>query len=333
MATIPEQPQQIKCFACGSHAKIEDFGRLGEIDFLNLVQKSVKDGTFQEIFHAGISVRRQMDPTATSTELAIHNAIKDVVGPLQVQQQKDSKILASMFATNQGTGKGDLAELITAETLRQKFPDDEFETAQAISKHGTDIIATVYDRKKQVGRISISVKDTKIWSNEYTSQLEGNMNNDLTSFGLLVSKKMPARANQTGEVRHNNGLVYFLVTPQYMTAIYSALREVVIYKHKTDQSIRSTEQQLLKMEGISKGLVQWISGEEFQNWATSLERIEEETVAAIDDCQKSIQAVTKHSGKAISRQQKIQSELLNTEGLVDSLKDILSSCEIKEERK
>ena len=65
MATIPEQTSKIKCFACGSHANIEDFGRLGEIDFLNLVHKSVKDGTFQEIFHAGISVRRQMDPTAT----------------------------------------------------------------------------------------------------------------------------------------------------------------------------------------------------------------------------------------------------------------------------
>ena len=31
MATIPEQTSKIKCFACGSHANIEDFGRLGEI--------------------------------------------------------------------------------------------------------------------------------------------------------------------------------------------------------------------------------------------------------------------------------------------------------------
>ena len=87
------------------------------------------------------------------------------------------------------------------------------------------------------------------------------------------------------------------------------------------------------MEGISKGLVQWISGDEFQNWAVSLERIEEAANATIEDCQKNIQAVTKHSNKAISRQQEIQSELLNTEGLIDSLKDILSSSEIKEERK
>ena len=43
MATNTEQKSKIKCFACGSHTKIEDFGRLGEIDFLNLVQKSVKD--------------------------------------------------------------------------------------------------------------------------------------------------------------------------------------------------------------------------------------------------------------------------------------------------
>ena len=81
MATIPEETAKIKCFVCGSHAKIEDFGRLGEdINFLNLCTESISEGNFKETFLAGMSVRRQIDPTATSVELALTKAIAEARG-------------------------------------------------------------------------------------------------------------------------------------------------------------------------------------------------------------------------------------------------------------
>jgi gas vesicle protein len=160
------------------------------------------------------------------------------------------------------------------------------------------------------------------------------MVDDLTKIGLLVSKKMPARTNETGEPRHNNGLVYFIVAPQYMPAIYTALREVVIYKHKQDQFIQTREQELMKMEFISKGLAKWITGNEFQKMGTTLMQIHGHTEETISDCQKSIVAVTKNAKKAIQRQETIQTEILNTEGFLESLADILSpnTKTTKEER-
>ena len=55
MATIPEETAKIKCFVCGSHAKIEDFGRLGEdVNFLNLCTEATKEGNFKEIGRAHV---------------------------------------------------------------------------------------------------------------------------------------------------------------------------------------------------------------------------------------------------------------------------------------
>ena len=325
MAVTTEATSKVKCFVCGSNAKIEDFGRLGEdINFLNLCTESISEGNFKETFLAGMSVRRQIDPTATSMELALTKAIAEANVPQTDEMKRMSRMITSMYATNQQTGKGEMTEFVTAEILRQKFPDDSFDTKQAVAKHGSDIIATVYDRKKEVGKITISVKDTKTWKNDFIDQLEGNMVDDLTKIGLLVSKKMPARTNETGEPRHNNGLVYFIVAPQYMPAIYTALREVVIYKHEQDQFIHSKEQELMEMEYISKGLAKWITGNEFGKMATTLTRIHEHTGETISDCQKAIAAVSKNAKKAIQRQEMIQSEVLDTEGFLESLADIFN---------
>jgi len=325
MATIPEETSKVKCFVCGSLGKIEDFGRLGEdVNFLNLCTEAIKEGNFKETFMAGMSVIRHIDPTSTSMELAIQKAIAESSGPQTDELKRLSRMVTSIYATNQQTGKGEMAEFVTAEILRQKFPDDSFDTKQAVAKHGSDIIATVYDRKKEVGKITISVKDTKTWKSDFIDQLEGNMVDDLTKIGLLVSKKMPARTNETGEPRHNNGLVYFIVAPQYMPAIYTALREVVIYKHEQDQFIHSKEQELMEMKYISKGLAKWITGNEFGKMGTTLRQIHEHTEETISDCQRAIAAVSKNANKAIQRQTTIQSEVLDTEGFLESLADILS---------
>jgi len=96
MATIPEETAKIKCFVCGSHAKIEDFGRLGEdINFLNLCTESINEGNFKETFLAGMSVRRQIDPTATSMELALTKAIAEANVPQTDEMKRMSRMANS----------------------------------------------------------------------------------------------------------------------------------------------------------------------------------------------------------------------------------------------
>jgi len=78
------------------------------------------------------------------------------------------------------------------------------------------------------------------------------------------------------------------------------------------------------MKYISKGLAKWITGNEFGKMGTTLRQIHEHTEETISDCQRAIAAVSKNANKAIQRQATIQSEVLDTEGFLESLADILS---------
>ena len=80
----------------------------------------------------------------------------------------------------------------------------------------------------------------------------------------------------------------------------------------------------MKIEYISKGLAKWITGNEFGKMATTLRQIHEHTGETISYCQKSIVDVTRNATKAIKKQEMIQTEIINTEGFLESLADILS---------
>jgi len=214
--------------------------------------------------------------------------------------------------------------MITAEELRQAFSQDEFDTTQA-AKHGTDIIATVFDRKNQVGKISISVKETKSWSSEYVEQLEKNMKQDATKVGILVSKTLPKKVNPSGEVFHNNGRLYFVVHHQDVKPTYFALRQVVIHMAETEQYISNKEQEMMRMEHISKALAQWISGSEYLQVVETLQQINENSTGTVEDLQQTQNYVERQIKKACDKQQKIQKEVLNGNSLLKGLKDLLKS--------
>jgi hypothetical protein len=221
-----------------------------------------------------------------------------------------------------GTGKGEVAELLTTEALRQFFPQDEFDTSQA-SKGGSDLVAKVFDRKTEIGKITISIKDTKTWKNEFKEQIVKNMSQDSTKIGILVSETLPKRTNQTGEVVHSNGGLYFLVHPKYTTALYAGLRQVVIYMNEKDQDIRTKEKELMKTGKISKGLVQWISGEERKQFQRELDAINDDAESTIQGLQKAGTYMTREIKKACDKQTSIKRHLLNQESNVRDLNDVL----------
>src|SRR5207245_7345688 len=99
-----------------------------------------------------------------------------------------------------GPGIGDVSEMIAAEELRQAFPQDQFDRSAA-DQHGTDIIAKVFDRKDNVGSISISVKDTKHWKNEFIEQVEKNMEQD-RSEERRVGKECRNRCKRKDKKKH-----------------------------------------------------------------------------------------------------------------------------------
>jgi len=319
-SVIKTKPRDTKCPCCGTTVNANALGRAGLTpELLEKLGKHIHEHSLEEMFAFAESVKRQMDPSATSTEHVIQETIAKGFAEMCKPLNQMNKTIAQTMG---GTGKGEIAELLTVEALRQFFPQDEFDTTKA-SKGGTDTIAKVFDRKTEVGKISISIKDTKNWKNDFKEQIEKNMEQDSTKIGILVSEALPKRTNQTGEAVHSNGGMYFLVHPKYATALYAGLRHVVIHMHETDQYITTKEKELMQIGKISKALAQWIVGEEREQFQLELEGINEDAEQTIQGLQKAGTTMAREIKKACDKQTSIKRHVLNQESSLKDLKDLL----------
>ena len=320
MATVIKN-ESINCPCCGIDVDVKDIERRGlKNGILIELDKQIRDGILEETFAFAKSMRRQIDPSSTSTELAISEKLDQNFKVLTERQHKMNSTLNSIVG---GTGKGEIAEMLISETFRQFFPQDEFDTKNA-AKGGSDLVAKVFDRKTEVGKITISIKNTKTWKHEYLEQIERNMEQDSTKVGILVTNKLPKKANPTGELIHNNGVLYCLVHPNHVKSLFVGLRQVVIHMHETKQYITSKEQELMRIGHISKALAQWISGNEFEEIQNILDEISKESNDTNQLLQKTQASIISNFKKANDKQNRIQQHVLNQSSLLSGLKNLLS---------
>ena len=320
MATVIKN-ESINCPCCGTDVDVKDIERRGlKNGILIELDKQIRDGILEETFAFAKSMRRQIDPSSTSTELAISEKLDQNFKVLTERQHKMNSTLNSIVG---GTGKGEIAEMLISETFRQFFPQDEFDTKNA-AKGGSDLVAKVFDRKTEVGKITISIKNTKTWKHEYLEQIERNMEQDSTKVGILVTNKLPKKANPTGELIHNNGVLYCLVHPDHVKSLYVGIRQVVIHMHETKQYITTKEQELMRIGHISKALAQWISGDEFKEIQGILDEIRKDSSETTELHQKIQNQMMRDIKKANDKQSSIQQHVLNQRSLLSRLKNLLS---------
>jgi len=321
--------REAKCPCCGSKVNANALGRAGLTpELLEKLAKHIHEGVLEEVFALAESVKRQMDPSATSTELVIQETLADGFAEMTKPLNQMNKAIAQLTG---GTGKGEVAELLTAEVLRQFFHQDEFD-GKTGPQGGSDIIAKISDRKTEVGKITISIKKTKTWKNDFKDQIEKNMEQDSTKVGILVTEKLPKRTNETGEAVHNNGFLYFLVHPKYATALYAGLRHVVIHLHETEKYITNKERELMQIGKISKALAQWISGDERKQFQLELDAVKQNAEESIEGLHKIESYNTREFKKVCDKQTRILRHVLNQESNLKGLKDLLSGTEEETEQ-
>lgn len=324
--------EQMECPVCGQFTNIHDLGRVGLTpEELLRIRQYVKEGSLSKMLTIADMVNRRIDPASTSMELSFNETLVEYGNKHGDKLDQLIRLMGGISEKIVGPGIGEVSEMIATEELRQAFPEDEFDRSSA--EHGTDIIAIVSDRKNEAGKISVSIKDTKHWKSEYLEQLERNMNQDSTRVGILVTKKLPKGANPTGQVIHSNNHMFFLVHPQYALASYAALRQVVIHMYQSEAYISTKEQELMQIGRISKALVRWISGNEYQEILNTLDIIKtssEETDSTLLQMQ---DYVERHVKKGCDKQRKIRQEVLNAGSLLTGLKDLLKTSTQGDEEK
>lgn len=317
--------KQVECPVCGQYTNIHDLGRAGLTpEELLQIRQYIKDGTLGKMLTLADMVNRRIDPTTTSMELSFNETLEKFGIRHEDKLDELLRTLGGISEKIVGPGIGEVSEIIIAQEFMQTFPKDEFDTTQA-DKHGTDIIGTVFDNQNEVGKISISIKNTKAWKNEFVQQLEKNTSQDSAKIGILVSKTLPKRTNPKGEVIHQNGRMFFLVSPQYAVASYAALRQVVINMHNTRQYIDTKEKELTKISKISKALAAWITGDEYREILRTLEKINENSEESRKELLGLQDYVDKKVKRVCDKQTSTQREILNADGLLTGLKELLRS--------
>ena len=200
------------------------------------------------------------------------------------------------------------------------------EGARVYVSHSKDLDANrLTELITRIERMNVQVSTfDKYNPDEFKTQIEKNMAQDSTKFGILVSETLPKDTNETGQVVHSsNGGMYFIVHPKYATALYAGIRQSVIYMHDTDQDLRSKEKEMMQLGKISRALSRWISGNERKQFQIELDAINEDADEAIKALQKIITNVEREVKKTIDRQTSIKRHVLNQEGSLRDLTDML----------
>lgn len=224
-----------------------------------------------------------------------------------------------------GTGIGDVGETITVVDLKKTVSTDSFSEVRA-AKHGTDIIATVKEKGKNCGKITISVKYQNTWSNDFMTQLAKNMREDGTRWGMLVTKKFPKEALSAKAwiTDDDAGNTVILVKPEYAPVTYIGLRQAAIHWFEARQLLKNGEAEVSEAEKTAKALTAWINGEEF-----------EETVRYIDSAKKEAEKTTAHLHQlhnyvstkiteAVKLQDFLVEHLMHAKNLIGRLRELLN---------
>ena len=265
MATIEDRiaKRQIQCLFCGSVVPEATLGRTGlDKEELRILKRRIKNVRFGPVLRLIDEVLTKAESGELGPDLEFSVQLGEI--------QKGQLILAAEVSDikqklSVPTGKGDAGEIITIRDLKSMHPLDDFSEEKA-PKKGTDIVATVKENQRSWGTVAVSVKYQDQWSSKFLDQIRKNMEQEGTSFALLVTEKFPRDAlNDKGYEKSNKpGEILWIVKPEYAVFAYGCLRYALIAATKATSVIKAQTERVRAQEQIAKAIKEWINGDGFQ---------------------------------------------------------------------
>ncbi len=308
----------VKCPVCGSRVEEVDLGRAGlTIEQLNILRKHIKEATFGSLLQIADAVMKRLEPDKMGQELSSKEMILEV--------RKVQKDLTEILGKIAGPAIGKIGEEITIKDLKTACPQDEFSEENS-SKQGTDIVATVIEDKRPTGTIAISVKYDNTWKREFIRQLEKNMKQEGTPFGILVTKSFPKEAlNDKVWLKETTTGVMLVAKPEYASVVYCGYRLATIAWNEAKKNIKDAESRIRERDRIFNAVVEWINGKEFNAVLDNLHDAYELSEAT-DKVAKSLRRYTEQQVKQmLKNQEDLREKLMQAEMAVQKLKELLNT--------
>ena len=247
MATIMDDIRLVKCPTCDSKVDEQRLARLGITnEELSILKSHRKDETFGKFLQIVDLTMKRMDPEKLATE----SEMKKTTMQLQ-------KTIDNIDTRLGGTAIGKVGETITIKELKSAFPQDGFSDKTA--KTGdTDIVATVIEGGKEKVKICISCKYVDAWSSSFILQLQKNMKQEKTDYGILVTKSFPSDS-LNDRVHYLEKEKIMIVKPAFLSIAYGGYRREILAWDATQHYIKNHQQNEKEFSKSLKIITKWLN--------------------------------------------------------------------------
>lgn len=319
MTTINDlENSKTKCPLCSSTIVELDLGKSGMTkEQLQILKRHIKQETFGLVVQLVDITMRKLDPDKMGLESEMKKAVNMIYQAIGEVNQKLS-----------GTAVGKVGEMITIKDLKGVFHTDEFSDEKA-NKQGTDVIATVIENKESIGKIAISIKYDLSWKGDFIQQLNKNMKQEETNFGILVTKVFPKEAlSDKAYVKESrSGGMMLIVKPEYVSVAYYGFRQALLAWERANRVIKNAEEQINEHQRISKLVIDWINGGKFAGVVKGIDeanKLSEETDKDAENLLRNVEHKIEHIR---SLQHDLRSQLAVAHGAIQELKDLLTNVQ------
>lgn len=146
--------------------------------------------------------------------------------------------LASLNAKTKSEIKGEVQEELIQDFLIEKFPDDSIQEVKKGAR-GPDCILTInYKGRKNIGKIYIESKDTKVWNEEWVTKLFNDMQVQGVENGIIVSTSVPKDFDDKSGFVNREGNTITIIKMDYriIHVTVSLIRSILIMKERNNAS-------------------------------------------------------------------------------------------------
>jgi len=160
--------------------------------------------------------------------------------------------LASLNAKTKSEIKGEVQEELIQDYLKRKFPEDTIQEVKKGAKGPDCILAINYKGKKNIGKIYVESKDTKIWNEEWVTKLFNDMQTQGATNGIIVSTSLPKDFDEnSGFVnRHGNTITIIKMDYASIHITVSLIKSLLIFKERNAASTNLPEEIMKVWENV-----------------------------------------------------------------------------------
>jgi hypothetical protein len=164
--------------------------------------------------------------TVSRETVAVGPALKESLASLNASASAATALIASLKVPSI---KGDLGEISVIDDLRSSFLGVPDITIEPVGGSGdTDVIIHFSSNGLEIAKALLENKSRSSWSNAFLTQLESDMIQRATHFGILVTTALPKNAKSRGyALAEKNGIVV-ITTPELAAAVTLVLYDLIL---------------------------------------------------------------------------------------------------------